>query len=87
MQRNFLEIFSIPEDTCWAKEVPEGGSEGSITHQGAPGGPGVPRWVVPTSVASRTASLLYKYPNIRKPRGVDGNQFQPPQVPEPPDPI
>ena len=30
----------------------------------APGGPGAPRWVVPTSVASRTACLLYKYPNI-----------------------
>ena len=24
----------------------------------------VPRWVIPTSMASRTASLLYKYPNI-----------------------
>ena len=34
------------------------------THQGAPGTPGAPKWVVPTSVASRTASLLYKYPNI-----------------------
>ena len=61
---NFLENFFGPEDTCWAKEVPKGGSEGSITHLGVPGGPGVPWWVVPTSVASRTASLLYKYPNI-----------------------
>ena len=26
--------------------------------------PGAPRWVVPTLVAPRTASLLYKYPNI-----------------------
>ena len=34
------------------------------THQGAPGGPGAPWWVVPTSGAPRTASLLYKYPNI-----------------------
>ena len=41
------------------------------TYQGVPRGghnqprpPGTPRWVVPTSVASRTASLLYKYPNI-----------------------
>ena len=64
MQQNFLWIFSGPEDTCWAKKVPEGCSEGSITHQGMPGGPGAPRWVVPTLVASRTASLLYKYPNI-----------------------
>ena len=44
MQRNFLWIFSGPEDSCWAKEVP--------------------RWVVPTSVASCTAFLLYKYPDI-----------------------
>jgi hypothetical protein len=29
-----------------------------------PGGPGAPRWVVPTSDTSRIASLLYKYPNI-----------------------
>ena len=64
MQQNFLEISSGPEDTQWAKEVREGCSEGTTPHQGAPGGPGAPRWVVPTSVASCTASLLYKYPNI-----------------------
>ena len=56
--------FSEPEDTCWIKEVPEGGSKGSTTHLGAPGGPGMPWWVVPTSAASDIASLLYKYPNI-----------------------
>ena len=64
MQQNFLEIFSGPEDTYLAKEVPEGGSEGSTTHLGMPGGPGAPRWVVPTLATSRAASLLYKYPNI-----------------------
>ena len=57
-QRNFLVIFSGPEDTRWAKKVPKGCSEGSTTHQGAPGG------VVPTSGAPLTTSLLYKYPNI-----------------------
>ena len=41
-----------------------GCSDESTTHQGAPGGPGAPWWVVPTSGAPRTASLLYKYPNI-----------------------
>ena len=41
-----------------------GSPEGGTTDQGVPGGPGAPRWVVPTSVASRTTSLLYKYPNI-----------------------
>ena len=43
--------------------------EGGTTHQGAPGGPGAPWWVVPTSAAPRTASLLYKYPNIPKTLG------------------
>ena len=56
--------FSRPEDTCWAKKVPEGSSKGSTTHQGVPRGPGAPRWVVATSAAFRTASLLYKYLNI-----------------------
>ena len=41
-----------------------GCSEGSTTHQGMPRGPGAPWWVVPTSGAPRTASLIYKYPNI-----------------------
>jgi len=36
----------------------------STRQLGAPGGLGVPWWVVPTSVTSRTASLLYEYPNI-----------------------
>ena len=38
--------------------------EGGTTHQGVPGGLGAPWWVVLTSGAPRTASLLYKYPNI-----------------------
>ena len=56
--------FFGPEDIQWAKEVPEGSLEGGTTHEGVPGGPGAPWWVVPTSGASQTASLLYKYPNI-----------------------
>ena len=68
MQRNFLWIFSGLEDTCWAKKVPEGSSERSTTHQGAP------RWVVPTSVASRTPFLHYKFPNIPKTLGVNLDQ-------------
>ena len=61
MQRNFLWIFwtkrhQMGERSTWG--CPKGGG---ITHQGAPGPPGTPRWAVPTSVASRTASLLYKY--------------------------
>ena len=48
--------------------------EGGTAHQGAPGGPGTPRWVVPTSVASRTPSLPYKFPNILKTLGVNPDQ-------------
>ena len=83
MQRNFMMIFNgpkgrswalvapggSPEESQWAKEVPDGLLEGSSTHQDAPGGPGAPWWVVPTSGAPRTASLLYKYPNIPKTLG------------------
>ena len=64
MPRQFTMIFYGPEDTQWAKAVPGGCSEGSTTHQGASGGPGAPWWVVPTSGAPPTTSLLYKYPNI-----------------------
>ena len=44
-------------DFLWTRTLPMGQSstwgcpEGGTTHQGAPGGPGAPRWVVPTSVA------------------------------------
>ena len=48
--------------------------EGGTTHQGAPGPPSAPRWVVPTSVASCTPSLHYKFPNIPKPFGVTLDQ-------------
>ena len=36
--------------------------------------PGAPRWVVPTSVASRTPSLPYKFTNILKTLGVNLDQ-------------
>ena len=52
------------------EEGHRGWAEGSTTHQGAPGLPGAPRWVVPTSVASRTRSLPYKFPNILKTVGL-----------------
>ena len=59
-----LEDFFGREDIQWAKEAPGGMLEGLSTHQGVLGGPGAPRWVLPTSGAPRTASSLYKYPNI-----------------------
>ena len=71
MQRNSTEIFYEPEDIHWASAAPGGCPEGGTTHLGAPG---APRWVVPTSVASRTPSLHYKFPNIPKPLGVTLDQ-------------
>ena len=62
-------------EVLWTRRHPMGqGSawgvlKGSTTHQGAPGGPDAPWWAMPTSGAPRTASLLYKYPNIPKTLG------------------
>ena len=53
----------------WDEEISEGAHVGTTTHQGAPGDPGVPCGVVPTSGAPWTESLLYKYPNIPEPLG------------------
>src|SRR3990170_4563301 len=64
MTQNFTEIFYGPEGRRWALVAPGGSPEEGTTHQGAPGGPGAPWWVVPTSGAPWTASLLYKYTNI-----------------------
>ena len=64
MPRNSTMIFYGPEGTQRAPAAPGRCPEGGTTHQGAPGGAGAPWWVVPTSGAPRTASLLYKYPNI-----------------------
>ena len=64
----FVDFFG-PEDIQWANKVLEGSSKGSTTPEGMPGGLGTPRWVVPTSMASRTAFLLYKYHNIPKTLG------------------
>ena len=64
MPQNFTEIFYGLDGRYWALVAPGGSAEEGTTHQGAPRSPSAPRWVVPTSVASRTATLLYKYPNI-----------------------
>ena len=64
MQRNFMEIFYGPEDIQWAEEAPGGAPRGAQPTRACLGGPGATRWVVPTSVASRTPSLPYKFPNI-----------------------
>ena len=74
MQRNSTEIFYGPEDIHWARAAPWGCPGGGTTHQVAPGPLGTPRWVGPASVASRTPSLHYKFPNILKPIGVNLEQ-------------
>ena len=66
MPRNFTENFYGPEGTQRALDAPVGCPEGGTTHQGSPGGPSAPCCVVSTLGAPRTASLLYKYPNIPK---------------------
>ena len=63
-QRNFLVIFSGQEDIQRVEEVSERGPEVGSTHHGTQEGPAAPWWVMLTSVASRTASSLYKDPNI-----------------------
>ena len=64
MPRNYRMIFYGPKGSRWAQVAPGGSPEEGTTHQDALGGLGAPWWVVPTSGAPRTASLLYKYPNI-----------------------
>ena len=71
MPRQFTMIFYGPEGRSWALVAPGGSPEEGTTHQGAPGGPGAPWWVVPTSGAPRTASLLYKYP--KNPRTLEAS--------------
>ena len=63
MQRNFTEIF-LDQKTPNGLEKHLGGASRGHNPPGHVWLPGTPRWVVPTSGASRTDSLLYKYPNI-----------------------
>ena len=51
MPRNSTVIFYGPEGRQWALVAPRGSPEEGTTHQGAPGGPGAPWWVVLTSGA------------------------------------
>ena len=73
MPRSFTENFYGPEGTQWALAA-WGCPEGGTTHQGVPGPPGAPRWVVSTSVASRTPCSPYKFPNIPKTLGENLDQ-------------
>jgi hypothetical protein len=63
--RNFLVIF-------WARRQPRDlrsigeAARGGNTHQGMPGGPDAPWWVLAPSVPRSTACSPYKFPNIPK---------------------
>ena len=48
----------------WCEEISEGAHVAITTHQGAPGGPGTPRWVVPTLCTSLWYYLHQKFGNI-----------------------
>ena len=74
MKRNFTKIFLWTRRPTVGQRSTWGCPEGGTTHQGMQGPAGGPRWVVPTSVASRTPSLHYKFPNILKPFGVTLDQ-------------
>ena len=63
MPRQFTMMFYGIEGTQRAL-VALGGSPGEGTTHRALGGPDAPWWVVLTSGAPQTASLLYKYPDI-----------------------
>ena len=64
----------------WARRLPMGQSStwgvprGGHNPPGHARPPSAPKWVVPTSVASRTPSLHYKFPSIPKPIGVNLDQ-------------
>ena len=73
MQQNFLKIF-LDQKTSHGPERHLGVPRGGTTDQGVPSPPGTPRWVVPTSVASHTASSPYKFPNIPKPPSITLDQ-------------
>ena len=83
---NLHDDFYRPEGRQWALVAPGGTPRGGTTHQGAPGVPRAPWWVVPTSGAPRTSSLLYKYPNIPETLGEttkinsSRRKFQKPQI-------
>ena len=51
MPRQFMMIFYGPKGRRLALVAPGGSPEGGTTHEGVPGGPGLPWWVVPTSGA------------------------------------
>ena len=55
----------------WCKEISEGAHVGTTTHQGTPGVPGAPRWVVPVGQHSnfkkilRTCKIMVMHSNER----------------------
>ena len=50
----------------WCEGISEGAHVGTTTHQGAPGGPSAPMWVVPTRYTSLLCYLHQKFLNIQE---------------------
>ena len=67
MPRHFMMNFYGPKGRSWALVAPGGSPEEGTTHQGAPGGPGAPWWVVPTSGAPGPPLCSINTPKIKKP--------------------
>ena len=67
MPQNFTEIFDGLEGRCWALVAPGGSLEEGTSLQGAPGGPGVPWRVVPTSDAPGPPLCSINTPKIPEP--------------------
>ena len=51
MPQNFTENFYGTKGTQWALAAPAACLEGGTTHQGVPGSPSGPWWVVPTDTS------------------------------------
>ena len=67
MPRNFKMVFYGPNGRSWALVAPRGSPDEGTSHQGAPGGPGAPWWVVPNSGAPEVTLCSINTPIFQKP--------------------
>ena len=64
--KKFVDFFG-PEDIQWARNAPEGSSEGSTTHQGAPGAQVRPSGLCPPSWPPAPPLCSINTPIFQKP--------------------
>ena len=87
MQRNFLEIF-LDQNTSSGQEKHLGGAlRGAQPTRARLGARARPGGLCPPQLPPELPIYSINTQYSRNSRGVDENQFQPPPVPEPPDPI